>query len=38
MLYKIDQSFAEVFISHGKNTHFALEESVPPRMIYTCEF
>jgi hypothetical protein len=29
--------FAEVFISHDRHTLFALEESGPPRMTYTCE-
>jgi hypothetical protein len=37
MLQKIDQSFAEAFISHSKHTLFALEESRLPRMTYTCE-
>jgi hypothetical protein len=37
MLQKIDQSSAEVFISHGKHTLFALEESGPPRTTYICE-
>jgi hypothetical protein len=37
MLHKIDQSFAEAFISHGKHTLFVLEESGPPRMTYTYE-
>jgi hypothetical protein len=37
MLHKIDQSFAEAFISHDKHTLFALVESGPPRTTYTCE-
>jgi hypothetical protein len=37
MLHKIDQSFAEAFISYGKHTLFAREESGPPRMTYTYE-
>jgi hypothetical protein len=37
MLQNIDQSFVEAFISHGKHTLIALEESGPPRMTYTCE-
>jgi hypothetical protein len=37
MLQKINQSFAEAFISHDKHTLFALEESGPPRITYTCE-
>jgi hypothetical protein len=37
MLQKIDQSFVEAFISHGKHTLFSLEESEPPQMTYTCE-
>jgi hypothetical protein len=35
ILQKIDQSFVEAFISHGKHTLFTLEESGPPRMTYT---
>jgi hypothetical protein len=34
---KDNSEFTEVIISHGKHTLFALEESVPPRMTYTCE-
>jgi hypothetical protein len=34
---KDNQSFAEVFISDDRHTLFALEESGPPRTIYTCE-
>jgi hypothetical protein len=37
MLQKIYQSFAEAFISHGKHTLFALEESGPPQTTYTYE-
>jgi hypothetical protein len=37
MLQKIIQSFAEAFVSHDKHTPFALEESGPPWMTYTCE-
>jgi hypothetical protein len=37
MLQQIDQSFTEAFISHGKHTLFALEESGLPRMTYTYE-
>jgi hypothetical protein len=37
MLYKIDQSFVEVFISHDKYTLFTLGESGPLRMTYTYE-
>jgi uncharacterized lipoprotein YehR (DUF1307 family) len=37
MLQKITKVFAEVFVSHDKHTLFALEESGPPRMTYTCE-
>jgi hypothetical protein len=29
--------FAEAFVSHDRHTLFALEESEPPRMIYTYE-
>jgi hypothetical protein len=34
---KIIRVFAEVFISHDRHTLFALEESGPPQMTYTCE-
>jgi hypothetical protein len=34
---KDNQSFAKVFISDDRHTLFALEESGPPRTIYTCE-
>jgi hypothetical protein len=37
MLRKIIRVCAEVFISHDKHTLFALEESEPPWMTYTCE-
>jgi hypothetical protein len=37
MLQKLDQSFAEAFISHGKHTLFTVEESGHPRMTYTYE-
>jgi hypothetical protein len=36
-LQRITQSFAEVIISHGKHTLFALEESVPHRTSYNCD-
>jgi hypothetical protein len=34
---KDNSEFAEAFISHDKHTLFALEESGPPQMTYTCE-
>jgi hypothetical protein len=37
MLQKIIRVFAEEFVSHDRHTHFALEESGPSRMTYTCE-
>jgi hypothetical protein len=37
MLQRIDQSFAEAFISHGKHILSALEESGPPQTTYTYE-
>jgi hypothetical protein len=37
MLQQIYQSFCRSDVSHDKHTIFALEESVPPRSIYTCE-
>jgi hypothetical protein len=37
LLQRITQSFAEAIISHGKHILFTLKESVPRRMIYTCE-
>jgi hypothetical protein len=38
MLQRIIRVFTEAFISHDRHTLFALEESTPPRMTYTCEF
>jgi hypothetical protein len=37
VLQKIIRVFAEVFVSHDRHTLFALEESGPPRITYTCE-
>jgi hypothetical protein len=37
MLQKIIRDFVEAFVSHDRDTLFALEESEPPRMTYTCE-
>jgi hypothetical protein len=37
MLQEIIRVFAEVLVSHDEHTLFALEESGPPRMTYTCE-
>jgi uncharacterized lipoprotein YehR (DUF1307 family) len=37
MLQHIYQSFCGSDVSHDKHTLFALEESGPPRMTYTCE-
>jgi hypothetical protein len=37
VLQRIIRVFAEALVSHDKHTHFALEESEPPRTIYTCE-
>jgi hypothetical protein len=37
VLQKIIRVFVEAFVSHNMHTLFALEESEPPRMIYTCE-
>jgi hypothetical protein len=37
VLQKIIRVFAEAFVSHDRHTLFALEESGPPRMTYTCE-
>jgi hypothetical protein len=37
VLQKIIRAFAEAFVSHDRHTLFALEESGPPRMTYTCE-
>jgi hypothetical protein len=35
MLQKIIRVLAEAFLSHDRHMLFALEESEPPRMIYT---
>jgi hypothetical protein len=37
MLQTIIRVFAEAFVSHDRHTLFALEESGPHRMTYTCE-
>jgi hypothetical protein len=37
VLQRIIRVFAEAFVSHDRHTLFALEESRPPRMTYTCE-
>jgi hypothetical protein len=37
VLQRIMRVFAEAFVSHDRHTLFALEESGPPRMTYTCE-
>jgi hypothetical protein len=37
VLQRIIRVFAEALVSHGRHTLFALEESGPPRMTYTCE-
>jgi hypothetical protein len=37
VLQKIIRVFVEAFVSHDRHTLFALEESGPPWMIYTCE-
>jgi hypothetical protein len=37
VLQKIIRVFAEAFVSHDRRTLFALEESEPPQMTYTCE-
>jgi hypothetical protein len=34
MIFKV---FAEAFVSHDRHTLFAVKESEPPRMTYTCE-
>jgi hypothetical protein len=34
---KIIRVFEKAFVSHDRHTLFALEESEPPRMTYTCE-
>jgi hypothetical protein len=36
VLQRIIRVFAKAFISHDRHTLFALEESGPPRMTYTC--
>jgi hypothetical protein len=38
MLQKKIRVITEAFISHNRHTLFALEESGPPRMTYTCKF
>jgi hypothetical protein len=37
VLQKIIKVFAVAFVSHDRHTLFALEESGPPRTIYTYE-
>jgi hypothetical protein len=37
VLQRIIRVLAEAFVSHDRHTLFALEESGPPRMTYTCE-
>jgi hypothetical protein len=37
VLQKTIRVFAEAFVSHDRHTLFALEESEPSRMTYTCE-
>jgi hypothetical protein len=37
MLQRIIRVFAEAFVSHDRQTLFALEESGPHRTTYTCE-
>jgi hypothetical protein len=37
MLQRIIRVFVEAFISHGRHTIFAPEESGPPQMAYTCK-
>jgi hypothetical protein len=37
VLQRIFRIFAEAFVSHDRHTLFALEESEPLRMTYTCE-
>jgi hypothetical protein len=37
VLQKIIIVFVKAFISHNRHTLFALEESEPPRMTYTCK-
>jgi hypothetical protein len=36
VLQRIIRVFAEAFVSHDRHTLFALEESGPPWMTYTC--
>jgi hypothetical protein len=36
VLQRIIRVFVEAFVSHDRHTLFALEESEPPRMTYTC--
>jgi hypothetical protein len=38
MLQEIIRVFTEAIVSHDRHTLFALEESGPPQIIYTCEF
>jgi hypothetical protein len=37
VLQTIIRVFVEAFVSHDRHMLFALEESGPPRMTYTCE-
>jgi hypothetical protein len=37
MLQRIIRVFVEAFVSHDRQTLFALEESGPHRTTYTCE-
>jgi hypothetical protein len=37
VLQRIIRVFVEAFVSHDRHTLFALEESGPPQMTYTCE-
>jgi hypothetical protein len=37
VLQRIIRVFTETFVSHDRNTLFALEESGPPRTTYTYE-
>jgi acetolactate synthase small subunit len=37
VLQRVIRVFAEAFVSHDMCTLFALEESEPPRITYTCE-
>jgi hypothetical protein len=36
VLQTIIRVFVEAFVSHNRHTLFALEESEPPRMTYSC--